>query len=58
MKYSWQNKQAPFLRPSIVEALIISSISGTSLFSGCLVSFSLLLFTIELLSSMIVGAEG
>ena len=29
MKYSWQKMQAPFLRPSMVDALMISSISGT-----------------------------
>ncbi len=29
MKYSWQKMQAPFLLPSMVEALMISSISGT-----------------------------
>lgn len=28
MKYSWQKRQAPFLRPSMVDALMISSISG------------------------------
>ena len=33
MRYTWQNIQAPFLLPSIVEAFIISSISGTSIFN-------------------------
>ena len=33
MKYSWQKIQAPFRRPSMVEALMISSISGMLLFS-------------------------
>ena len=28
MKYSWQKMQAPFLRPSMVDALMISSSSG------------------------------
>ena len=32
MKYSWQKIQAPFRRPSMVEALMISSISGMLLF--------------------------
>ena len=31
MKYSWQKMQAPFRRPSMVEALMMSSISGTAL---------------------------
>ena len=31
MKYSWQNRHAPFLLPSIVEALMINSISGRPL---------------------------
>merc|ERR1719483_1057591 len=34
MKYSWQNRQAPFLRPSMVEALMINSISGMGLAAG------------------------
>merc|ERR1711935_967383 len=34
MKYSWQNRQAPFLRPSMVEALMINSISGMGLAVG------------------------
>ena len=29
MKYSWQKMHAPFLLPSMVDALMISSISGT-----------------------------
>ena len=28
--FTWQKMQAPFLRPSMVEALMMSSISGTS----------------------------
>ncbi len=44
MKYSWQNRQAPLRRPSIVDALIINSISGTSLapFDDAAVSLDIL----------------